>query len=230
MAMGSSNVGVGVSYILLVLIMVGFVRSDMAKDRGECAEQLIGLATCLPYVGGDAKAPTLDCCTGLKQVLNKSRKCLCILIKDRNDPALGIKINATLALGLPTSCHAPSNVSECPTLLHLDPNSPDAQVFLQYANSTKGSTPVATGNPTSTASSTTHENSDGGREKRWVGVKMVVRRLELRSSTDEEIDQLNAQLEDNWKELLIEMDESSFCRCHSSPWLPCGGVCTNMES
>ncbi|KAF8404624.1 hypothetical protein HHK36_009512 [Tetracentron sinense] len=163
MAMGSSNVGVGVSYILLMLIMVGFVRSDMVKDREECAEQLIGLATCLPYVGGDAKAPTLHCCTGLKQVLNKSRKYLCILVKDRTDPALGLKINATLALGLPTSCHAPSNVSECPTLLHLDPNSPDAQVFLQFANSTKGSTtiPVATGNSTSstsTASSTTHES------------------------------------------------------------------------
>ncbi|KAK9283015.1 hypothetical protein L1049_011242 [Liquidambar formosana] len=55
-----------------------------------------------------------------------------------------LNINATLALGLPSVCHAPANVSQCPALLHLDPNSPEAQVFYQFANSS---------NATSTASS-----------------------------------------------------------------------------
>lgn len=89
---------------------------DINQDKSECANQLVGLATCLPYVGGEAKAPTQDCCTGLKQVLKNSKKCLCILVKDRNDPSLGLKVNATLALGLPQNCHVPSkdNISECP--------------------------------------------------------------------------------------------------------------------
>ena len=71
-------------------------------------------ATCLPYVGGQAKVPTLDFCTGLKQVLKDNKKCLCVIIRDRNDPKLGLQINVTLALGLPSVCHAPANDSQCP--------------------------------------------------------------------------------------------------------------------
>ncbi|KAK2976996.1 hypothetical protein RJ640_019216 [Escallonia rubra] len=129
---------------VLLLILVGFASSDLNKDREQCADQLIGLATCLPYAGGDAKAPTLDCCAGIKQVLQKSRICLCILVKDRNDPGLGLKINATLALGLPGACHAPANISECP----------------------------GKGNATSTGSSA-QLTSDGGRGKKWLGVEMA---------------------------------------------------------
>ncbi|KAJ8565680.1 hypothetical protein K7X08_008256 [Anisodus acutangulus] len=64
--------------------------------------------------------------TGLKQVLKANEKCLCLLIKDRNDPDLGLQLNVTLALTLPTVCQAPANISECPALLHLPANSPDA--------------------------------------------------------------------------------------------------------
>ncbi|KAA8527954.1 hypothetical protein F0562_035177 [Nyssa sinensis] len=173
--MESKYVTVGLSLMLLFLMLVGFAKSDLAKDREECADQLVGLATCLPYVSGDAKAPTLDCCTGLKQVLQKSKICLCILVKDRNDPNLGLKINATLALSLPTACHAPTNVSDCATLLHLAPNSPDAKVFEEFANSTKASNSTAgataKGNSTSNGSSA-EIKSDGGKGKRWLGIEM----------------------------------------------------------
>ncbi|KAK3030116.1 hypothetical protein RJ639_038865 [Escallonia herrerae] len=175
-----------------LLILVGFASSDLSKDREQCADQLVGLATCLPYVGGDAKAPTLDCCAGIKQVLQKSRICLCILVKDRNDPGLGLKINATLALGLPGACHAPANISECPghviglhdyspndyynpALLHLAPHSPGAKVFEDFVNSTKvkASAPAAAiGNGTRTGSSA-QLTSNGGRGKKWLGVEMA---------------------------------------------------------
>lgn len=95
-------------------MMFSGANSDAAKDREECTEQLVGLATCLPYVGGTAKAPTPDCCSGLKQVLKTNKKCLCVIIRDRNDPELGLTINVTLALGLPSVCNAPANVSLCP--------------------------------------------------------------------------------------------------------------------
>ena len=97
----------------LALLSVGFVSSNIDQDRAECADQVVGLATCLPYVGGEAKAPTPDCCSGLKLVLDKSRKCLCVLIKDRDDPSLGLKVNLTLALGLPSACHAPADIKDC---------------------------------------------------------------------------------------------------------------------
>nr|KYP57035.1 putative GPI-anchored protein At1g27950 family [Cajanus cajan] len=135
--------------LLLLLVLVGFANSDLSKDREECADKLIGLASCVPYVGGEAKTPTIDCCSGLKVVLDESKKCICILIKDRNDPNLGIKINATLAVHLPSACHAPANISQCVDLLHLAPNSPDAKLFEGFEKSAKtntSSTPVSSGN------------------------------------------------------------------------------------
>ena len=99
---------------MVVLMLVMSARADFAKDRQECADQLVGLATCLPYVQGEGKSPTPDCCAGFKQVLQKNKKCLCVLIKDRNDPNLGFKINVTLAYGLPSACQAPANLSQCP--------------------------------------------------------------------------------------------------------------------
>ncbi|KAJ0771616.1 putative bifunctional inhibitor/plant lipid transfer protein/seed storage helical [Helianthus annuus] len=100
----------------LAMMMV-LVRGDFDKDQKQCGDTLVGLATCLPYVSGEAKAPTMDCCAKLKPVLDKSKVCLCILVKDRDEPSLGVKINGSLALGLPDSCHLPANITECPSKL-----------------------------------------------------------------------------------------------------------------
>lgn len=98
-----------------ILMMLALSTSDDSKDKEDCTQSLAGLATCLPYVGGTAKSPTPDCCNGLKQVLKTSKKCLCVVIKDANDPAkLGLSINVTLALTLPDVCNAPANISQCP--------------------------------------------------------------------------------------------------------------------
>lgn len=113
----SEKLTVGIiSYVfVLVMILAGFGSSDIEQDRAQCADQLVGLASCLPYVTGgkDAKTPTIDCCTGLKQVDAKSHKCICVLIKDHDDPKLGLNINATLALKLPGACHVPVNITSC---------------------------------------------------------------------------------------------------------------------
>lgn len=102
--------------LLVATVIVGTSMGDSSSnDKDECAQQLAGLATCLPYVGGEAPAPATDCCSGLKQVLKNKKKCLCVIIKDRNDPDLGgLQINVTLALNLPTACNSPVNVSKCP--------------------------------------------------------------------------------------------------------------------
>lgn len=109
---------------LVVTLLSSAVRNigviaDSAKDKEECAQQLTGLATCLPYVGGKAKAPTPDCCTGLKQLLKNNKKCLCVIIKDRNDPDLGLQINVTLATSLPSVCNSPANISKCPGTIQM---------------------------------------------------------------------------------------------------------------
>ncbi|MQL80158.1 hypothetical protein Taro_012604 [Colocasia esculenta] len=99
---------------MVLLLGAGVARGDFASDQAECAEALVGLSTCLTYVEGTSKSPTPDCCTGLKQVIGKSPKCLCILIKDRDNPQLGFKIDATRAMSLPGVCSVPANISHCP--------------------------------------------------------------------------------------------------------------------
>ena len=93
--------------LMSVMEMVSYTMADAAKDREECAHQLVGLATYLPYVGGQAMVPTPDCCTSLKQVLKDNKKCLCVIIRDRNDPELGLQINVTLALDHPSVLPCP---------------------------------------------------------------------------------------------------------------------------
>ncbi|XP_042418834.1 non-specific lipid transfer protein GPI-anchored 14-like [Zingiber officinale] len=140
--------------------------SDSASDFAECGSALVGLQTCISYVQGAAAAPTPDCCGGLKDVLAQSPRCLCVLIKDRDDPQLPVKINVTRALALPTACSAAANVSKCPKLLNLPPNSPEAQVFGQSANSTiqaKGNSTARTGTGTGNSPRPTPETSHGGR-------------------------------------------------------------------
>ncbi|KAL8099463.1 non-specific lipid transfer protein GPI-anchored 14-like [Apium graveolens] len=162
--------------ILVLIHFVGFGSADIGKDITQCADQLTVLGPCLPYVQGGAKTPTLDCCAALKPVLQKSKVCLCVLIKDRDDPGLGLKINGTLALGLPQRCNAPSSsVNECPALLHLTPGSPDAKIFEDFAKNNNGtiSTPTGKENGTSDGSSSAAVKSDGGVENKRFGLEMA---------------------------------------------------------
>jgi hypothetical protein len=104
-----------IHFLLLASMIVGIGMADSSKDKDECTAQLTGLASCIPYVEGQAKTPAPDCCGGLKTLLKTNKKCLCLIIKDRNDPDLGgIVINVTLALNLPTVCNSPVNISKCP--------------------------------------------------------------------------------------------------------------------
>jgi hypothetical protein len=103
--------------VATVAMAAAGVGGDIAADRAECMDTLLGLATCLPYVQeqSTAAAPTPNCCAGLKTVVQTSLKCLCVLVKDKEDPSLaGLKIDATKALGLPHACNAPADISKCP--------------------------------------------------------------------------------------------------------------------
>ncbi|XP_047329239.1 non-specific lipid transfer protein GPI-anchored 14-like [Impatiens glandulifera] len=146
--------------VVIVVVSAG----NISEEKNECADQLIGLAPCLGYVGGSGNRPTVDCCTGLKQVVQKSKRCICILVKDRDEPSLGFKINVTRALTLPNVCHAPANVSDCTALLNLAPNSPEAKVFddfFEHGQNNNTTTTTKPGKATSTpASSNTRNRPD----------------------------------------------------------------------
>ncbi|KAI8027709.1 Non-specific lipid-transfer protein-like protein [Camellia lanceoleosa] len=80
----------------------------------DCSTLIVSMADCLSYVtnGSTVKKPGGTCCSGLKTVLKSNAECLCEAFK--NSAQLGITLNITKALALPTACHlsAPS-VSNC---------------------------------------------------------------------------------------------------------------------
>ncbi|KAK7247101.1 hypothetical protein RIF29_41978 [Crotalaria pallida] len=166
--MGSKRAtNLSITFTFFLLLLADFASSDINQDKAECTDQLIGLANCLLYVGGQAKTPTIDCCTGLKMVIDKSKRCLCILIKDRDDPNLGLKINVSLALNLPTACHTPTNLTQCVDLLHLAPKSPEAKMFEGFdkAIGKNSSTPVppsVSSNSTGKGTSPSAQSKSGG--------------------------------------------------------------------
>ncbi|TVU44528.1 hypothetical protein EJB05_03973 [Eragrostis curvula] len=172
----SRSSSAAVMALLVVLAMAAgpaVVRGDFAADRAECADKLMGLATCVTYVQAKATArePTPDCCAGLKQVVTASKKCLCVLVKDRNEPALGIQINVTRAMDLPDTCNFPAIFSDCPKILNMSPDSPDAEIFQEYAkkhesgqNGTAAATGGAGGKSSSTATTAPTGAAGAGRQ------------------------------------------------------------------
>ncbi|MCL7048314.1 hypothetical protein MKW94_019535 [Papaver nudicaule] len=143
-------------YMLVCVAMVAILSMQtmgtMEDDDKDCADQLTTLAACIPYVSGTAKAPTKQCCEDTQKVKDAKPKCLCVLIKESTDPSMGLPINTTLALKMPSACNIDAKPSECPTLLKLAPDSPDAKIF-KDPNAKADSTSTATSPSTSTTPS-----------------------------------------------------------------------------
>uniref|UniRef100_A0A0E0D8G7 Bifunctional inhibitor/plant lipid transfer protein/seed storage helical domain-containing protein n=1 Tax=Oryza meridionalis TaxID=40149 RepID=A0A0E0D8G7_9ORYZ len=158
-----------VAAVVAVAAMAGAAKGDFAADKAECADKLMALATCLTYVEekATARAPTRDCCAGLGQVVAGSKKCLCVLVKDRDEPALGFRINVTRAMDLPSGCSITATFSDCPKMLNMSPDSKEAEIFKQYArehesnNATKPA-PAAAAAATGSAGKATAATGDAG--------------------------------------------------------------------
>ncbi|KAL0866978.1 hypothetical protein Bca101_046096 [Brassica carinata] len=151
--------------ITLTIMFLG-VRSDLNQDIKGCQDSMSDLYSCLPFVTNKAKAPDSTCCTTLKEKIDKgqTKRCLCTLVKDRDDPGLGFKVDANRAMSLPSTCHVPANISQCPELLHLPPDSIAAKIFKQFTESSSqnvGHKAVST------------SSSAKGRDKKQFGLVMA---------------------------------------------------------
>ncbi|KAL6331015.1 hypothetical protein AAG906_009443 [Vitis piasezkii] len=139
------------------LLVVGSMGT-MEDDEKDCADQLTNLAACIPFVSGTAKKPTQQCCQDTQKVKSSKPKCLCVLIKESTDPSLGLPVNTTLALQMPSACNIDAKVSDCPTLLSLPPDSADAKIFKEADSSAESSTDSP---PASTSTSSSSSSSSG---------------------------------------------------------------------
>ncbi|KAJ0255507.1 Non-specific lipid transfer protein GPI-anchored 22 [Hirschfeldia incana] len=132
-------------FITVAVLFLG-VRSDLNQDIKGCQDSMSDLYSCLPFVTSKAKDPDSTCCTTLKEKIDKgqTKRCLCTLVKDRDDPSLGFKVDANRAMSLPSTCHVFANISQCPELLHLPPDSVAARIFKQFTEALQNGEPKGT--------------------------------------------------------------------------------------
>ncbi|KAK3185032.1 hypothetical protein Dsin_032318 [Dipteronia sinensis] len=111
-----------VSLLLIVTMLAAVDYSHCAHHHHvaapapapDCQSLILNMADCLSFVsaGSIDSKPTGACCSGLKTVLQADAECLCEAFK--SSASLGVTLNVTKALSLPTVCKlsAPS-VSNC---------------------------------------------------------------------------------------------------------------------
>ena len=92
-------------------VMVSYAMANAAKDRVACkATGWAGYMSALHWWSSKSTYTQTVVLVSNKSKGNK--KCLCITIRDPNDPELGLQINITLTFGLSSVFHAPSNQSD----------------------------------------------------------------------------------------------------------------------
>ncbi|ESQ37027.1 hypothetical protein EUTSA_v10002896mg, partial [Eutrema salsugineum] len=66
---------------------------------------ILNMAKCLSFViiGSQVDKPDMECCSGLKTVLDSNVECLCEGLK--NSGSFGVKLNVTKASTLPVACN-----------------------------------------------------------------------------------------------------------------------------
>ncbi|KAJ4837593.1 hypothetical protein Tsubulata_009699 [Turnera subulata] len=157
--------GGDIKMTVFCIVVVSLAMTSMATlqdDETECADQLTSLASCIPFVSGTAKKPTPECCQDTQKLKANKPKCLCVLIKESTDPSMGLPINTTLALQMPSACNIDASVSNCPSLLNLSPDSPDAKIFKDAgagSDSSATTTTSTTDSPSSASPSTSSGSS-----------------------------------------------------------------------
>ncbi|KAG9451973.1 hypothetical protein H6P81_004877 [Aristolochia fimbriata] len=87
-----------------------------AQSPSSCTSALVGLSPCLSYIMGNSSTPTATCCSQLASVVSSQPRCLCLVLDGQAAASLGITINQTLALELPSACRVQTPpVSACKT-------------------------------------------------------------------------------------------------------------------
>ncbi|CAN4092931.1 unnamed protein product [Withania somnifera] len=81
--------------------------------QSDCTSTLITMASCLSFVTGSAETPPASCCSALSGVLQSNPRCLCVIVNGGGS-SLGVQINQTQALALPSACNLQTPpVSKC---------------------------------------------------------------------------------------------------------------------
>ncbi|OIT31072.1 PREDICTED: non-specific lipid-transfer protein-like protein At2g13820 isoform X2 [Nicotiana attenuata] len=129
-----------INVMALVITLVAFFGTG-ALAQSSCMTTLVSLSPCLNYVSGNSSTPSSSCCTSLSSVVQSNPQCLCVLVNGGGSN-LGIAINQTLALALPSACNLQTPpVSRCNAA-----NGPTASAAVPASSPTGSTTPSDSSN------------------------------------------------------------------------------------
>lgn len=96
-----ANEGSRMTFLAIVFAMI--CAGVVAQSSNDCTNVLISMSPCLNYITGNSSVPSSGCCTQLDTVVKNNPSCLCQVLNGGGSN-LGLNINQTQALALPTAC------------------------------------------------------------------------------------------------------------------------------
>ncbi|KAI3733341.1 hypothetical protein L6452_12784 [Arctium lappa] len=143
--------------VVLTVLTVALTGAAAEQSLAEqCASKLTAVMTCVAFATGKEASPQPKCCDSVKEMKESNPACLCFIIQqihNGTNPALQkMNIQESRLLQLPSACKiANASITDCPRLLKLPANSPDAAIFTNNGSSIVS--PTTGGMPSSTSAS-----------------------------------------------------------------------------
>ncbi|KAL2471633.1 Non-specific lipid-transfer protein-like protein [Abeliophyllum distichum] len=104
-----------------------------APAAEDCTSLILKMVDCMSFLGNDGneKKPEASCCSGFKMVVHKDADCICEALK--SSVSLGIDVNMTKAMKLPSACGLSSfSLKNCkvntPSTASPPPKSPNVPI------------------------------------------------------------------------------------------------------
>ncbi|KAF7837315.1 non-specific lipid-transfer protein-like protein [Senna tora] len=88
---------------VVMVTMVMLCGGASAQSSSSCTNVIVSLSPCLNYITGNSSTPSSGCCSQLSSVVRSQPQCLCEVLNGGGS-SLGININQTQALALPSAC------------------------------------------------------------------------------------------------------------------------------
>ncbi|KAL1316956.1 hypothetical protein HN51_069068 [Arachis hypogaea] len=139
-----------ISKMSFAMVVMAMLCAGAAAQSSSCTNVIVSLSPCLNYITGNSSTPSSGCCSQLSSVLGSQPQCLCQVLNGGGS-SLGININQTQALALPSAC----KLGKTPSVSQCKASSPSP------ANSPAGSA-TGTGTAAESPNSPTTDSSGSG--------------------------------------------------------------------
>ncbi|KAE8708147.1 protease inhibitor/seed storage/lipid transfer family protein [Hibiscus syriacus] len=94
----------GTIFAAVFIVAVCLWTGALAQSSSSCTNVLISMSPCLSYIQGNSSTPSSSCCSQLASVVSSQPRCLCEVLNGGGS-SLGIDVNQTQAMALPTACN-----------------------------------------------------------------------------------------------------------------------------